>query len=59
VNWLEGQHRLRLKSARPIAGNPVTAGTKFKIDQFFKTFEDLIRSFFPELIFGVMKQWWM
>jgi hypothetical protein len=43
VNWFAGQHRLKLKSAMPIAENRLTAGTKFKIEQFFKTFENLIK----------------
>jgi GH24 family phage-related lysozyme (muramidase) len=34
VNWFAGQHRLKLKSARPIAENRLTAGTKLKIEQF-------------------------
>jgi hypothetical protein len=55
MNWFGGQHRLKLKYARPIAGNRLTAGTKLKIEQIFKTFEDLIRSFLPELIFGTDK----
>jgi hypothetical protein len=41
-----------MKSARPVIENRLTAGTKRKIEQFLKTFEGLIRSFLPELIFG-------
>jgi hypothetical protein len=55
MNWFTGQRRLKPKCARPISGNRLTAGTKLKIEQFFKTFEDLIRSFLPELIFGADK----
>jgi hypothetical protein len=44
VNWFAGQHRLKIKSARSIAENRLTAGTKFKIEQFSKTFQDLIKS---------------
>jgi hypothetical protein len=43
VNWFAGQHRLKLKSARPIAENRLIAGTKLKIEQFFNTLEDLIK----------------
>jgi hypothetical protein len=52
VNWFACQPRVKLKSARAISENRLTAGTKLKIEQFFKTFEDLIGSFLPELIFG-------
>jgi hypothetical protein len=52
VNWFAGQYRLKLKSPRPIKKNGLTAGTKHKIEQFFRTFQDLIRSFLLELIFG-------
>jgi hypothetical protein len=43
MNWFAAQHRLKLKSARPIAENRLTAWTKHKIEQFFKTLEDLIK----------------
>jgi hypothetical protein len=52
VNWFAGQHHIKLKSARLIADNRLTGGTKLKIEQFLKTFEDLIRSFLPGLIFA-------
>jgi hypothetical protein len=52
VNWFASQHRLKLKSVRPIAENRLIAETKLKIARFFKTFEDLIRSFLPEVIFS-------
>jgi hypothetical protein len=44
VNWLTGQHRRKLKSARTITQNRLIARTKLSIEQFFKTFEDLIKS---------------
>jgi hypothetical protein len=47
VNWFAGQHQLKLKSASPIAENCLIAGTKLKIEQFFKTFEDFNQSFRP------------
>jgi hypothetical protein len=52
LNWFAGQHRLKIKSARLIAGNRLTAGTKLKIEPFSKTFDDLIQSFLLELIFS-------
>jgi hypothetical protein len=55
LNWFACQHRLKLKYARSIAGNRPTAATKLKIEQLFKAFEDLIRSFLPKLIFGTDK----
>jgi hypothetical protein len=45
VHWFTGQHRLRLKSASPIAENCLNAGTKLKIEQFLKTLEGLNKSF--------------
>jgi hypothetical protein len=44
-----GQYRVKLKCARPIAGNSLTAGTKLNFEQIFKTFEERIRPFHPSL----------
>jgi hypothetical protein len=52
VNWFACQQCLKPKSARSIAQNRLTGGTKLRTEQFFKSFEDLNRSFLLELIFG-------
>jgi hypothetical protein len=45
VNWFPGQHRLKLKSARPIVENRLIAGTKLRIERIFKNLGELIKSF--------------
>jgi hypothetical protein len=35
MNWLASQHRLKLESATPVAGNHLIAWTKLKIDELF------------------------
>jgi hypothetical protein len=44
--------RFELETPQPNRAIFQDSGTQLKIEQFFKTLEDLIRSLLPELIFG-------